>query len=285
MTRQNKKMPLEVPVRLRYLHQDKGVKICDLVKRFPNYSKSNIYIHAKLPDEAAKTDGRKLNKGRPKVLTVRDERKIIRTMLMLRETLGSFSIKRLKLESGVDPHVSDNTIMRILKRNKYHYLQSRKKGLMSRHDARTRLLFARKVKRILSRDFWTNGIGFYFDGASWTHKTNPCDQARSTTAMAWHKKSEGLALKCTTKGKKEGSGGKMVKVFVAIAYGHGAVLCEQYEEQLTGQFFADSVREHFENAFENSSNPREKLFLQDGDPSQNSLKAKNAIFDIGARMF
>ena len=79
-------------------------------------------------------------------------------------------------------------------------------------------------------------------------------------------------MKCTTKGKKEGSGGKMMKVFVAIAYGHGAVLCAQYEEQLTGQFFADFVREHFENAFENSSNPRGKLFLQDGDPSQNSLK-------------
>ena len=149
MTRKNKKMPLELSVRLRYLHQDKGVKICDLVKRFPNYSKSNIYIHAKLPDEAAKTDGRKLNKGRPKVLTVRDERKIIRTMLILRETFSSFSIKRLKLESGVDPHVSDNIIIRILKRSKYHYLQSRKKGFMSKHDARTRLLFARKVKGVL----------------------------------------------------------------------------------------------------------------------------------------
>ena len=57
-------------------------------------------------------------------MTVRDERKIIRTMMMLRETLGSFSIKRLILKSGVDPHVSDNTIIRILKRNKYQYLQS-----------------------------------------------------------------------------------------------------------------------------------------------------------------
>ena len=124
-------------MRLWYLHQDKGVKTCDLEKRFPSYSKSNTYIHAKLPDEAAKSDERKLNKGRPKVLIVRDERKIIRTMLMLRETLGSFSIKRLKLESGVDPHLSDNTIIRTLKRNKYHYLQLRKKGLVSRHDART----------------------------------------------------------------------------------------------------------------------------------------------------
>ena len=208
MTRQNKKMPLEVSVRLRYLHQDKGVKICDLVKRFPNYSKSNIYIHAKLPDEAAKTDGRKLNKGRPKVLTVRDKRKIIRTMLMLRETLDSFSIKQLKLESGVDLHVSDNTIIRILKCNKYHYLQSRKKGLMSRHDARTRSLFARKVKCIISRNFWTNGIGFYFNVASWTHKTNPCDQARSTTAMAWHKKSESLQWNAPQKEKKRALGVK-----------------------------------------------------------------------------
>ena len=49
--------------------------------------------------------------------------------------------------------------------------------------------------------------------------------------------------------------------------------------------FADFAREHFENAFENSSKPRGKLFLQDGHPSQNSLKAKNAIFDTGARMF
>ena len=53
---------------------------------------------------------------------------------------------------------------------------------------------------------------------------------------------------------KEYCGGKMMKVFVSIAYGHRAVLCEHYEEQLTEQFFPDFVREHFENAFENSSN-------------------------------
>ena len=57
-----------------------------------------------------------------------------------------------------------------------------------------------------------------------------------------------------------------MKVLIAIAYGHGAVLCEQYEGRLTGQFFEEFVREQFENAFENSSNPRGKLFLQDGDP-------------------
>ena len=83
--------------------------------------------------------------------------------------------------------------------------------------------------------------------------------------MTWRKKSEGLTLKCTIKGKM-GSGSKIVKVLVAIVHGHGAVLCEQYEEPFTGQVFEAFVREHFENAFENSSNPRGKLFLQDGDP-------------------
>ena len=52
--------------------------------------------------------------------------------------------------------------------------------------------------------------------------------------MAWRKNEMNHKRKT-----KELSGGKMVKVFVAIAHDHGAVLCEQYEEQLTGQFFPD----------------------------------------------
>lgn len=126
----------------------------------------------------------------------KDERKIIRTLLVLKKTLGPFFINQLKLETGVDAHALDNTIIHILKRNSYYYLQPRK-GSMSRQNARTWLLFALKVTRILSRDFWTNGIRFYLDGLSWTHKTKPCDQARLTTVMAWIKK-----FKYNTKGKK-----------------------------------------------------------------------------------
>ena len=35
---------------------------------------------------------------------------------------------------------------------------------------------------------------------------------------------------CTAKGKKEGSGGKMVKLIVAISYNKGVIDCEQYEK-------------------------------------------------------
>ena len=40
---------------------------------------------------------------------------------------------------------------------------------------------------------------------SWINKTNPYEQARSTFAIAWHKKSEVLAFKCTTTEKKGGT--------------------------------------------------------------------------------
>ena len=38
-------------------------------------------------------------------------------------------------------------------------------------------------------------------------------------------------------------------------------------------------------AFAESAYPRGKLFLQDGDPSQNSAIARDALFEIGAQKF
>ena len=77
----------------------------------------------------------------------------------------------------------------------------------------------------------------------------------------------------------------MAHFFAAIAHGKGIVLCEQYHGKLNGQSFANFVREHFPRLFTTCSNPKGKLFVQDGDPSQNSRKAKDAIHAIGARKF
>ena len=61
-------MPTEVSVRLRYLHQYNGKKICELLKmkQFSIYSKSNVYLHTKLPIRSAPKDLRDNNKGRPR---------------------------------------------------------------------------------------------------------------------------------------------------------------------------------------------------------------------------
>lgn len=283
----NKKIPLEVSVRLRYLHQDKGIKICELVKRkeFCAYSKSNVYVHAKKQIHDVKEDKRKENRGRPKLITERDERNIIRCIDTLRQQEGSFSTRRLRVEAGVDKTISDTTVRRCLNRNGYNYLQARRKGLVSKKDLAKRLAFARKMVKYPT-DFWTHGVSFYLDGSSFTHKTNPCDQAKSRRSMVWRKKCEGLNPLCTAKGKKAGTGGRMAHYVVCISYLKGVILCEQYTESFTGKYFADKIiRKHFDEAFGKSINPQGRLFVQDGDPRQNSKAAKDAMEEVNAEMF
>ena len=79
-------------------------------------------------------------------------------------------------------------------------------------DLKRRLTFVRKVKRLLPSEFRKDGVAFYLDGVSWAHKTNPCEQARSSRTRTWRQQGEGLPIHCTAKGRKEGSGGWMVKL-------------------------------------------------------------------------
>ena len=57
------------------------------------------------------------------------------------------------------------------------------------------------------------------------------------------------SLKCTAKRKKEGSVENIAKLFVTISDGQGDVLCEKYEDEFTGQFFAGFIKRHFNDAF------------------------------------
>ena len=49
--------------------------------------------------------------------------------------------------------------------------------------------------------------------------------------------------------------------------------------------FADFILDQFPRTFEKNVNPTAKLFLQDGDPSQNSKTAKQALQAVGAAKF
>ena len=137
----------------------------------------------------------------------------------------------------------------------------------------------------LNPSIWQEGISFYLDGVGFAHKMNPCDQAKAPRTMAWRKPSDGLSFEHTAKGSHVGSGGSVAHFMVAIAYGKGVILAEQYEGNINGQKFADFVRDKFPDLFERSVNTRGKLFLQDGDPSQNSRKAMTAIYEVHARKF
>ena len=54
-------------------------------------------------------DKRKLNPGQPRKLTDRDERAIIQEIPKLRDSVGSFTTKRLKVTEGIDERVCDET--------------------------------------------------------------------------------------------------------------------------------------------------------------------------------
>jgi transposase len=275
-----KNVALEHSAQIRAAYQLSNIRGKKLLKMFPQYSKAAIYKHARKPLNGEPVfDKRKANKGRPSKLSPQDKRSIVRSITSLRQKEGSFTSKRVQVESGVS-HVSGRTIRNCLNEDGYWYLQTRKKGLLHAKDLKSRVKFCKKIrKQKLGDEFWRTGISFYLDGKGFQYKSNPYDQARAPGAREWRKRGEGLKFNCTAKGKKEG--GINVNFMVAISYGKGVVLCEQYEGTITGPKFAEIVKS-FPKAFNKSSNPKARRFLMDGCPRQNSKVAMRAIDKVNA---
>lgn len=194
------------------------------------------------------------------------------------------TVKSLVDESGLSfDQASRRTYSRYLNRLGYSYFSARRKGILSEKDKQLRLQFARRMKREVSRneEFWTNEISFYMDCVSFVHKYNPQSGAASNKARVWRKREEGLEI--TAKGSKELAGGRRLHVAVAIAYGKGVILKVPYEK-MTGDFFAQFIREHFNITFAEAgpkTNGR-RLFIMDNDPCQTSQAAKSALEEIEA---
>lgn len=259
-----------------------GVLSVKEISRRCKVSRATVFRSVRPPKKAKRSVR---NPGKPRLLSARYERRIERAIYMLRRSEGNFSSKRLMVEVGLSTKdVSVRSMQRYLERLGYGYRQARKKGILSDKDVKKRLFFARKIKKERPTDFWKRDICFYLDGVSFYHKYNPFDQARATSGRIWRKKNEGLAQYCTAKGSHEGSGGRVVHFFVAISYRRGVILCEEYDN-LDGEFFRQFVLDHFEGAFTRSQKQRSRLFLQDGDPSQNSALAKRAFYTVNAEVF
>lgn len=286
------RVPLDVSIHWRFLHQDLGLtwdKIRCKQRSYRNFSKATIcrHMNKKIGDNII--DKRKMNKGRPQKLSARDHRNVLRQVEILRSKGEyNFTVKRIKFMAGLGSTVCDETVRLILISNGLSKRQTAKKGVLTKSDLVKRLEFAKKVKRMFgseSMKLWTEGIGFYLDGASFTHKYHPLDQAQAPKTRIWRKENERLKFGLTAKSNHEGVGGRQAHFMVGIGYGRGVVICEQYLGRLNGEKFADFIRTHLPKGFADSPNPRGKMFLQDGDPSQNSQKARDAMYSIGARKF
>ena len=143
-------------------------------------------------------------------------------------------------------------------------------------DMRNRVKFAKKMQREYSADVWTKQIRFYLDSVAFAYKRNPLDQGKAPEARIWRKKSEGLEIRCVAKGRKEGTGGKVVKFIVAISYDKGVICCEPYE-RMCGHFFATFIKMNFTRLFTKADKGTNRLWIQDGDPPQNSEMARSAM--------
>ena len=85
---------------------------------------------------------------------------------------------------------------------------------------------------------------------------------------------------CTAKGAHCGSGGRVVEFMVAVSYGKGVILCEQYETLN----FQSLVEREFPRMFTIVDKEGRRFFLQDDDPSQNSALARAAWRKMGAKL-
>ena len=77
----------------------------------------------------------------------------------------------------------------------------------------------------------------------------------------------------------------VAKFMVAISHGRGVIECFEYERNINGELFSQFVRDSFPQIFSKGNNQKGKLFLQDGDPSQNCKMSQKAMDKIPCRLF
>ena len=185
MTKNLQIVSLEVSIHWCYLHQDGGKTWFEIskMKSYGKYSKATICRHMVKNIGDLVPDKRKQNQGRPTKLSDRQKRNILRQAKVLQEEVGNFSVKRVMVRAGIPPSISTATVRRVMKKAGLKWSHAQKKGVLTKSGLELRLKFARKVRRKLPKDFWTGGVGFCLDGASFTHKMNPFDQARAPRAM------------------------------------------------------------------------------------------------------
>ena len=266
--------------------REAGIKLPKIVEKFKElYSRASIYRHANIPlGQPSRSDRRRENKGRPRKLTERDERRVIRSIDKLREEEGSFTSKRIASHAGLaTARICNRTIRRCLNRHGYGYRQSRKKGLMTLKDRVKRVKFCRDVKSLKCGvlNFWKKYISMYVDGVGFEFKTRPLDQARAPSAREWRLKSEGL--KVTMKGRKEGV--RNANFMVGVCYRKGVIAVKQYFGQITGAKYAKITEQCLAPALEKSIQPRARRILQDGCPRQNSKEALAAMANNAIKIF
>ena len=135
-----------------------------IMKRYRQYSRPSIFRHMKKPTGDIIEDKRKQNCGRPRLLTARDKRSILKQIPWIRKSKGgNFRFKDIRDGSGISNDISDITVRRVLYNAGYGFFIAPRKGILNANDAQKRLKFAKHAKRTLKEDVWIKDIRFYLD--------------------------------------------------------------------------------------------------------------------------
>ena len=141
-----KENDMELKAYVRFLREEGDVPVKEIVHRC-GISRASVYRCLKSANQAQKKSKKH---GRPRLIDVRQERKIQRTIARLREQEGNFSCHSIKAEAGLY-NLSLWTINRTqFEANGIRLLGSKRKGILLEKDFRERLRFARE-KNLLQR--------------------------------------------------------------------------------------------------------------------------------------
>ena len=251
------------------------------------WQKRKILCRVRNPGvEIVQHNKKKRKPGPHPKLSARDKRAPLRTLQNMHKNKRNISVMSLVKEAGLDPMLLHRrTYTKYLNAMGFFFLQAQKKGLLSEEDKKTRFQHALSMRKILhdSPDFYKTHIAFHLDSVPFIHKYNPMRDPCQTKSRVWRKHGEGLQL--TTKGTKELAGGRRLHLIVAIAYGKGIILKEEYEK-MSGDFFSSFIRSRFNITFAKAGPKANggRLFLMDNDPCQTSKKSIAALGDIEAEL-
>ena len=115
---------------IKYLTQGKKFSIKDIARQC-RVSQATVYRikKDKIIDRDQRKEWSRDLGGRPRKLSWREERRILRTLSSLRHEEGNFTSIGLMARAGISPkHVSNRTIRRFLQRESYYFLQARKRA-------------------------------------------------------------------------------------------------------------------------------------------------------------
>ena len=147
----NRKTSAEERALIRFLYMERRYSLREIPAKVDRSAATVMRVLKEFntPSMYSQTHGKVTHqrRGRPRKLSSREERLLIRALLKLRRTEGNFTAKRLMNEANIsESDVSVRTVGRFLNSKGYFYLQARKKGLLTNNDKSLRVAFAKKVR-------------------------------------------------------------------------------------------------------------------------------------------